>query len=304
MPGLNSSRSSRYSPSQRHQTVGSPPARGGGCARGGARTGDAAGLCAVADVEHADGADVGAVRVVQERAHLVLRQLEVEELEQEAERRRRALVEAALLRPAVRPRLDVRHLLVDEVHDLVEGLEDVEALEVLALRDLRVEVVVEVKDVGVRAADLEDRALDADLRHVLREPVAVDTRPDGHAELARVREAHPTGCARSIGVAPTGCARSIGVAAVAIDCNRRGTLLCFGRRCIVAARPKRAKRGSLGARAGRCAARVGKAAAPSWTWGSCRRPPRASRAARRPGPRARRRRRRRRGGRASWRGRR
>lgn len=194
MPGLNSSRSSRYSPSQRHQTVGSPPARGGGCARRGARNGDAAGLCAVADVEHADGADVGAVRVVQERAHLVLRQLEVEELEQEAERRRRALVEAALLRPAVRPRLDVRHLLVDEVHDLVEGLEDVEALEVLALRDLRVEVVVEVKDVGVRAADLEDRALDADLRHVLREPVAVDARPDGHAELARVREAHPTGC--------------------------------------------------------------------------------------------------------------
>jgi len=190
MPGLNSSRSSRYSPSQRHQTVGSPPARGGGCARRGARTGDAAGLCAVADVEHADGADVGAVRVVQERAHLVLRQPEVEELEQEAERRRRALVEAALLRPAVRPRLDVRHLLVDEVHDLVEGLEDVEALEVLALRDLRVEVVVEVKDVGVRAADLEDRALDADLRHVLREPVAVDARPDGHAELARVREAH------------------------------------------------------------------------------------------------------------------
>ena len=43
----------------------------------------------------------------------------------------------------MRKGLDVRHLLIDEVHDFVEGLEHIQAFEVLALRDLRVERGVE-----------------------------------------------------------------------------------------------------------------------------------------------------------------
>ena len=97
----------------------------------------------------------------------------------------------------MRPGLDVGHLLVDEVHDLVEGLEDVQALEVLALDDLRVQVVLDVERLRVDAPDLEDRALDALLRHVLRQLVAVDARPDRHAQLPGVGEAHGAARART-----------------------------------------------------------------------------------------------------------
>ena len=91
----------------------------------------------------------------------------------------------------MRERLDVRHLLIYEVHDLVEGLEHVQALEIFRLRDLRVERGVEVEDRRVHAADLKQfLALEAGLRDVLREAVAVDARSHRHAELARVGEAH------------------------------------------------------------------------------------------------------------------
>ena len=96
----------------------------------------------------------------------------------------------------MRKRLDVRHLLVYEVHDLVEGLEHIQAFEILALRDLRVERGVEVEDRRVHAADLKQFfALEAGLRDVLRQAVAVDARSHRHAELARVGEAHELLCA-------------------------------------------------------------------------------------------------------------
>ena len=85
----------------------------------------------------------------------------------------------------------VRHLLIYEIHDLVEGLEHIQAFEVFALRDLRVERGVEVEDRRVHAADLKQFfALEAGLRDVLRQAVAVDARSYRHAELARVGEAH------------------------------------------------------------------------------------------------------------------
>ena len=91
----------------------------------------------------------------------------------------------------MRERLDVRHLLIYQIHDLVEGLEHIQAFEILALRDLRVERGVEVEDRRVHAAYLKEFfALEAGLRDVLREAVAVDARSHRHAELARVGEAH------------------------------------------------------------------------------------------------------------------
>ena len=91
----------------------------------------------------------------------------------------------------MRERLDVRHLLIYQIHDLVEGLEHIQAFKILALRDLRVERGVEVEDRRVHAADLKQFfALEAGLRDVLRQAVAVDARSYRHAELARVGEAH------------------------------------------------------------------------------------------------------------------
>ena len=91
----------------------------------------------------------------------------------------------------MREGLDVRHLLIYEIHDLVEGLEHIQALEIFRLRDLRVERGVEVEDRRVHAADLKQFfALEAGLRDVLRQAVAVDARSHRHAELARVGEAH------------------------------------------------------------------------------------------------------------------
>ena len=85
----------------------------------------------------------------------------------------------------------VRHLLVYQIHDLVEGLEDVQAFKIFRLRDLRVERGVEVEDRRVHAADLKQfLALEAGLRDVLGQAVAVDARSHRHAELARVGEAH------------------------------------------------------------------------------------------------------------------
>ena len=91
----------------------------------------------------------------------------------------------------MRKGLDVRHLLIYQIHDLVEGLEHVQAFEIFRLRDLRVERGVEVEDRRVHAADLKQfLALEAGLRDVLRQAVAVDARSHRHAELARVGEAH------------------------------------------------------------------------------------------------------------------
>ena len=91
----------------------------------------------------------------------------------------------------MREGLDVRHLLIYQVHDLIKGLEHIQAFKVLALRDLRVERGVEVEDRRVHAADLKKFfALEAGLRDVLRQAVAVDARSHRHAELARVGEAH------------------------------------------------------------------------------------------------------------------
>ena len=91
----------------------------------------------------------------------------------------------------MRKGLDVRHLLIYEIHDFVEGLEHIQAFKILALRDLRVERGVEVEDRRVHAADLEKFfALEAGLRDVLGQAVAVDARSYRHAELARVGEAH------------------------------------------------------------------------------------------------------------------
>ena len=97
----------------------------------------------------------------------------------------------------MRKGLDVRHLLIYEVHDLVEGLEHIQAFEIFRLRDLRVERGVEVEDRRVHAADLKQFfALEAGLRDVLRQAVAVDARSHRHAELARVGEAHGFTAAR------------------------------------------------------------------------------------------------------------
>ena len=91
----------------------------------------------------------------------------------------------------MREGLDVRDLLIYEVHDLVEGLEHIQAFEIFRLRDLRVERGVEVEDRRVHAAYLKQfLALEAGLRDVLRQAVAVDARSHRHAELARVGEAH------------------------------------------------------------------------------------------------------------------
>ena len=91
----------------------------------------------------------------------------------------------------MREGLDVRHLLIYQIHDLVEGLEHIQAFKIFRLRDLRVERGVEVEDRRVHAADLKQfLALEAGLRDVLREAVAVDARSHRHAELARVGEAH------------------------------------------------------------------------------------------------------------------
>ena len=91
----------------------------------------------------------------------------------------------------MRKGLDVRHLLIYEIHDLVEGLEHIQAFEILALRDLRVERGVEVEDRRVHAADLKQfLALEAGLRDVLRQAVAVDARSHRHSQLARVGETH------------------------------------------------------------------------------------------------------------------
>ncbi len=96
----------------------------------------------------------------------------------------------------MREGLDVRHLLIYEIHDLVKGLEHIQAFEILALRDLRVERGVEVEDRRVHAADLKQFfALEAGLRDVLGKAVAVDARSHGDAELARVGEAHELLCA-------------------------------------------------------------------------------------------------------------
>ena len=70
----------------------------------------------------------------------------------------------------MRKRLDVRHFFVDEVHDLIEGLEHIQAFEIFRLRDLRVERGVEVEDRRVHAADLKQFfALEAGLRDVREE---------------------------------------------------------------------------------------------------------------------------------------
>ena len=91
----------------------------------------------------------------------------------------------------MRKGLDVRHLLIYQIHDLVEGLEHIQAFKILALRDLRVERGVEVEDRRVHAADLKKFfALEAGLRDVLRQAVAVDARSYRHSQLARVGEAH------------------------------------------------------------------------------------------------------------------
>ena len=91
----------------------------------------------------------------------------------------------------MRKGLDVRHLLIYEIHDFVEGLEYIQAFEILALRDLRVERGVEVEDRRVHAPNGEELfALEAGLRDVLGQAVAVDARSHRHAELARVGEAH------------------------------------------------------------------------------------------------------------------
>ena len=91
----------------------------------------------------------------------------------------------------MRKGLDVRHLLIYQIHDLIEGLEHIQAFEIFRLRDLRVERGVEVEDRRVHAADLKQFfALEAGLRDVLRQAVAVDARSHRHAELARVGEAH------------------------------------------------------------------------------------------------------------------
>ena len=85
----------------------------------------------------------------------------------------------------------VRHLLIYEIHDLVKGLEHIQAFKILALCDLRVQRGVEVEDGRVDAAYLKQFfALEAGLRDVLRQAVAVDARSHRHAELARVGEAH------------------------------------------------------------------------------------------------------------------
>ena len=91
----------------------------------------------------------------------------------------------------MRERLDVRHLLIYQIYNFIKGLEHIQALEIFRLRDLRVERGVEVEDRRVHAADLKQFfALEAGLRDVLREAVAVDARSHRHAELARVGEAH------------------------------------------------------------------------------------------------------------------
>ena len=91
----------------------------------------------------------------------------------------------------MREGLDVRHLFINKVHDLVEGLEHIQAFEIFRLRDFRVERGVEVEDRRVHAAYLKQLfALEAGLRDVLRQAVAVDARSHRHAELARVGEAH------------------------------------------------------------------------------------------------------------------
>ena len=91
----------------------------------------------------------------------------------------------------MREGLDVRHLLIYEIHDLIKGLEHVQAFKIFRLRDLRVERGVEVEDRRVHAPNGEELfALEAGLRDVLRQAVAVDARSHCHAELARVGEAH------------------------------------------------------------------------------------------------------------------
>ena len=91
----------------------------------------------------------------------------------------------------MRKRLHVRHLLIYQIHDLIKGLEHIQAFKVLALRDLRVQRGVEVEDRRVHAPNGEELfALEAGLRDVLRQAVAVDARSYRHAELARVGEAH------------------------------------------------------------------------------------------------------------------
>ena len=57
----------------------------------------------------------------------------------------------------MRKGLDVRDLLIYQIHDLVEGLEHIQAFEIFRLRDLRVERGVEVEgweSLGVLYADL------------------------------------------------------------------------------------------------------------------------------------------------------
>ena len=91
----------------------------------------------------------------------------------------------------MREGLDVRHLLIYEIHDLIKGLEHVQAFKIFRLRDLRVERGVEVEDGRVDAAYLKQFfALEAGLRDVLRQAVAVDARSHRHSQLARVGEAH------------------------------------------------------------------------------------------------------------------
>ena len=91
----------------------------------------------------------------------------------------------------MREGLDVRHLLIYEIRDLIKGLEHVQAFKIFRLRDLRVERGVEVEDRRVHAADLKEFfALEAGLRDVLGQAVAVDARSHRHSQLARVGEAH------------------------------------------------------------------------------------------------------------------
>ena len=75
-------------------------------------------------------------------------------------------------------RLHVRHLLIYQIHDLVEGLEHIQAFEIFRLRDLRVERGVEVEDRRVHAADLKEfLALEAGLGQGLLELALANPAP-------------------------------------------------------------------------------------------------------------------------------
>ena len=127
----------------------------------------------------------------------------------------------------MRKGLDVRHLLIYQIYNFIEGLEHVQALEIFRLRDLRVERGVEVEDRRVHAAYLKQFfALEAGLRDVLGQAVAVDARSHGDAELARVGEAHWLLSARLR--AGTGCLLFLlaGLAEAFVRCEAVPNALC------------------------------------------------------------------------------